>query len=183
MATPSSSATATATPMPAPDQSTWEAHQPLFLGIILIVVHALYHAYLFWRVKTAPQTTVLGTTRSVRRIWSAELMVGGVQQITAVHTLRNWNMSNTMMATAAVAITFGMTSWVTALSKASVNDLIGFLGIAASLDPYKIITLIYVYMFAFFAFTQSMRYLSGWTESGVAKLVSLTHCPQTTLSL
>jgi hypothetical protein len=53
-----------------------------------------------------------------------------------------------------------MTSWITALSKASSADILQFLGISGSLDQYKIVILIFIYMGAFFSFTQSMRYLS-----------------------
>lgn len=108
----------------------------------------------------------MGVTRANRRVWAASLMQpanspSNMQQIVAVHTLRNWNMSNTTLASASVAITFGMTSWVTALSKASAEDVLNFLGVSGSLDQYKIVIIIFVYMGAFFSFTQSMRYFSG----------------------
>lgn len=161
---------------PAVPPTTFEANRSLILGSIIVFVLLLYHAYLFYRVKTAPSMTVLGTTRAVRRIWTAELMTPGssLQQITAVHTLRNWNLSNAMMASASVAITFGMTSWVTALSKATAEDVLNFLGGSASLDEYKIVILIYVYMAAFFSFTQSMRYLSMLSMEPLLRYFKLT---------
>jgi hypothetical protein len=53
-----------------------------------------------------------------------------------------------------------MTSWITALARSSQDAVLSFLGISGSLDQYKIVILICLYMTAFFSFTQSMRYLS-----------------------
>lgn len=118
----------------------------------------------------SPEWTLQGVTRANRRVWTTLLMApsqspSAMPQIVAVHTLRNWNMSNTTLASASVAITFGMTSWVTSLSRSSAEDVLAFLGLAGSLEQFKIVIIIFVYMAAFFAFTQSMRYFSGYKET------------------
>ncbi|KAI9018847.1 hypothetical protein DFJ74DRAFT_675123 [Hyaloraphidium curvatum] len=166
---PSPTGTSTPTgipsPTPAPTPSTWQQYQSLFFALILVVLFLAYHAYLLYVLRVAPHRTVMGVTKATRKIWAAELMMppsspSNLQQIVAVHTLRNMNMSNTMMASACVAITFGMTSWVSALSKASAESIISFLGGSGSLDEYKIVAIIFLYMAAFFCFTQSARYLN-----------------------
>ena len=84
-------------------QSTFEEHRALILGCIVLSVLLIYHLYLFYTLRHSPSSTVLGVTRATRRIWAAELMqppesASHTPHVVAVHTLRNWNMSNTMMA-------------------------------------------------------------------------------------
>jgi hypothetical protein len=103
----SATTTATATPTPTPGvpASTFEEHRSLILGCTVLGCILIYHLALYLVLKNTPQATVMGVNRATRRIWASTLMqpkesAYHAQHIIAVHTLRNWNMSNTMMASA-----------------------------------------------------------------------------------
>ncbi|KXS22024.1 DUF599-domain-containing protein [Gonapodya prolifera JEL478] len=130
----------------------------LALAVVVLVLFLSYHVFMFALAAWSPNATVLGSTRRIRKLWVAGIMRTG-DQILAVQSMRNWLMASSLAATVSVAVTFGITSFVSGLSKlsASADD---YLGLPETVRGYKIVTLIVLQMLAFFCFVESMRYVN-----------------------
>ncbi|KNC96827.1 uncharacterized protein SPPG_07661 [Spizellomyces punctatus DAOM BR117] len=126
----------------------------LTIALVSLLIILVYHGWLWIATRINPNRTVIGLTRAARRAW-CRVVVEKKDGILTVQTLRNWLMTSSLLATASVTITIGLTAFVSNLSKSNNANLL-------SLDIYqwKFVILISFYAGAFFSFTQAMRYFT-----------------------
>ncbi|KAI9313668.1 hypothetical protein DFJ73DRAFT_804341 [Zopfochytrium polystomum] len=129
-----------------------------------------YHAWLAHTIVTRPSATVYGLNATARRAWVASVMIKK-QDIVAIQSLRNWIMGATALASTSVVIIFGFVAFVATI--ATHTDAIsssdstpptplgkdfGFVLDAAF--GYKVLGILVVYMAAFFAFVNAVRFFN-----------------------
>eukprot|EP00253_Pinus_taeda_P035987 PITA_35987 len=120
-----------------------------------------YHAWLLYRIKCHPTTTVIGLNALNREIWVDTMMTDGIKNgVLAVQTLRNNIMASTLLASTAITL----------------SSLIGILvsssgsGVAAAAFIYgddsrmgssvKYFAILVCFLIAFLFNVQSIRYYS-----------------------
>ena len=124
------------------------------------LVLLVYHGWLFRRIRRNPMGTSQGLAKRTRRLW-VQTMIDGRHDILAIQTLRNWTMSATFLASAAVLIGLGVLNIAItadkqgALSSALMSD---FGSGSPELWLAKLILLSADFLFAFFNFTLAVRY-------------------------
>jgi uncharacterized membrane protein len=129
-----------------------------------VVVLLAYHVRLVRRVRRAPLTTVIGHNNRVRQEWVAMIMRER-RDLLAVQTLRNWIMAATFLASTAIVICFGLLNLAFATEKVhSVMQSLNWLGSAHDVPwVLKIVLLLGCFFFAFFNFSQAVRFLNHST--------------------
>jgi uncharacterized membrane protein len=119
-----------------------------------------YHLRLMLLTRNQPQRTAFGRHRMARLAW-LEAYAGGKNDLLVVHTLRNWIMSATFLASTAILLTLGLLGFVFTTDRISTFAV--DLNVLGSTTPtvllYKFLLLAAVYMSAFFLFSFSIRYL------------------------
>ncbi len=77
-------------------------------GLIAVLALLLvgYHAYLAYRVQTAPMKTAIGLTNHTRQSWVA-MVIQERRDILAIQTLRNWIMAASFLASTAILVSLG----------------------------------------------------------------------------
>jgi len=127
-------------------------------ALLLLV---LYHVYLYRKMRDDPLSTSLGLARRTRTLWVQTIMEGK-KDILAVQTLRNWTMAATFLASAAILIGLGIFNL--ALTADKQGELSLLIGPLASDHPGfwtgKLVLLGADFLFAFFSFTQAVRYFN-----------------------
>jgi uncharacterized membrane protein len=85
--------------------------QALEISLFLLscALVAGYHLRLRWLLLTRPSATAYGRHRLVRRQWLRRY-AGGAHNLLMVHTLRNWIMSSTFLASTAILLALGLLS-------------------------------------------------------------------------
>ncbi|KXS15515.1 DUF599-domain-containing protein [Gonapodya prolifera JEL478] len=130
----------------------------IILVAIVLAFFIVYHAFFLRMSVKRPYSTVLGLTRQTRHLWVTGIMRTG-DQILAVQSLRNQLLSSSLTSAVSVAITFGVTTFVSGLSKLN-DNADTYLGLPATVRGYKVVMLIVIQMLAFFCFMQCNRYLN-----------------------
>lgn len=127
--------------------------------IAAFVILAAYHAFLVFRVRNAPLSTIYGTNNRIRLAWVRSVM-REKRDILAVQTLRNWTMAASLLASTAILIGLGIMS--VALGKTGLagdSPALSAFGISTgTLWPVKLLALASCLFIAFFNFTIAIRY-------------------------
>jgi uncharacterized membrane protein len=130
----------------------------LVASSILLLV--LYHLRLIFLTKNKPQKTAFGRHRKSRLAW-LQAYAGGKNDLLVVHTLRNWIMSATFLASTAIFLTLGLLGFVFTTDR--ISTFAADLNVLGTTTPtvllYKFLLLAAVFMSAFFLFSFSIRYL------------------------
>lgn len=134
----------------------------------LIAVSALllvgYHAYLAYRVQTAPTTTAIGLTNLTRQSWVA-MVIHERRDILAIQTLRNWIMAASFLASTAILVSLGWLNMAVAPEKfTSILPTLDSFSTAASIAwEIKILALVVNFFVTFFNFSLAIRYFNHVT--------------------
>ncbi|KAL5537381.1 hypothetical protein UlMin_043585 [Ulmus minor] len=137
-----------------------------YLDLILIPLSFLitisYHAWLWYKVRTQPHSTIIGLNSTGRRLWvSAILKDIEKKNILAVQTLRNNIMGSTLMATTSILLCAGLAAVVSSTYsiKKPLNDAV-FGARGEFMVALKYVTLLTIFLFSFFCHTLSIRFLN-----------------------
>ena len=126
-------------------------------ALLLLVA---YHFHLYRKMRNDPLSTSLGLARRTRALWVHAIMKGG-KDILAVQTLRNWTMSATFLASAAILIGLGVLNIAVTADKQGALSL-QLMSEFGSGHPGmwvgKLILLSADFLFAFFNFMLAVRY-------------------------
>ena len=119
---------------------------------------AVYQVYLQWRTRRDPASSALSGMHAARAAWVASVMAER-RDILAVQTLRNSVMTASFLASAAVLLIIGVLTLSAQGDKLSGTwlalNMFGHVG--AGLWLFKLLLLLFDLLFAFFAFSLSMR--------------------------
>lgn len=117
-----------------------------------------YHLWLARKVRREPAYTVQGVNRLARTAWVAQVMAQG-KDILAVQTLRNSTMAATFLASTAILLIIGVLSLSGQAEKLEAAwRALDFWGAGQSpLYSMKLLLLLLDLLFAFFAFSMSVR--------------------------
>lgn len=127
--------------------------------IASILMLALYHAYLAWRLRRDPYYTIQGVNAAARRAWVAYIMETPSAGILGVQTLRNSTMAATFLASTAVLLIMGT------LTLSSQSDRLTaswhLLNVGGSVHPElwiaKVLMLLTDFLVAFFSAAMAIR--------------------------
>ncbi|EOA21978.1 hypothetical protein CARUB_v10002483mg [Capsella rubella] len=121
-----------------------------------------YHIYLWYKVRTDPFCTIVGTNSRARRSWVAAIMKDNEKKnILAVQTLRNTIMGATLMATTCILLCAGLAAVLSSTYsiKKPLNDAVygahGDFTVAL-----KYVTILTIFLFAFFSHSLSIRFIN-----------------------
>lgn len=125
-----------------------------------VVLLLLYHAFLFYKVRTRPSQTVMGINRTARRLWVYEMLIENHKKnVLAVQTIRNSIMESTLMATTAVLLTAALAAYFTFANSIKqpleVNSIQN--GVSCTVKSFSILV---CFMISFLCHTQSIRFLN-----------------------
>jgi len=125
-----------------------------------LLLLAAYHVFLYRRIRSDPLSTSLGLARRTRVLWVRAIINGG-KDILAIQTLRNWTMSATFLASAAILIGLGILNIAVTADKQGALSL-QLMSEFGSGHPGmwigKLILLSADFLFAFFNFMLAVRY-------------------------
>ncbi len=125
-------------------------------GFLILLV---YHIHLIYKVKTDPLKTSMGLTNRLRRDW-VQTVMKEKRDLLAVHTLRNWVMASSFLASTAILVDLALINAAFRTEKmADISHALNFLGVRSQvLWLIKLMVLIIDFFIAFFNFTLSIRY-------------------------
>lgn len=130
-----------------------------FVGFALSVAAVLiYQAYVAWRNRRHPSSSALDGMNAARAAWVERVMREG-RDILAVQTLRNSTMTSSFMASTAVLLIIGVLTLTAQGEKLSGTwHTLNVLGQDSSeMWLFKLLVMLFDLLFAFFAFSMSMR--------------------------
>ncbi|GKU87534.1 hypothetical protein SLEP1_g1926 [Rubroshorea leprosula] len=132
------------------------------LGILMSIA---YHCWLWHKVRTQPNSTVIGTNTTARRFWVLAVMKDNDKKnVFVVQSLRNTIMGSTLMATSCIFLTAGLAAILSstyAVKKPLNDSALGSHGeFAAAL---KYVTVLCFLVFSFFCHTLSIRFINQAT--------------------
>ncbi|KAI9201798.1 uncharacterized protein BJ171DRAFT_516538 [Polychytrium aggregatum] len=120
-----------------------------------LVLLVAYHLFLVYAIRFRAISTVIGLTRRARRTWTAKI-IEKPDAILGVQALRNWIMASSQLASTSVAVMAGLVAFMTSFGKQSDS----LLSPGDSSLSTKLGALAFIFMLAFFSFTQAMRYFN-----------------------
>jgi uncharacterized membrane protein len=133
----------------------------IIFPIATFLVLTTYHLYWVFQVRRAPFRTYLGLTRHLRHMWVESIMKER-RDILSVQTLRNSIMASSFLASTAMLIGLGLTSFIFRpehLTEVPFDISLIFYHLR-TLFLAKILLLILHFFFAFFSFTLAIRYFN-----------------------
>ncbi len=119
-----------------------------------------YHLHLYRKLRRDPLSASQGLARRTRALWVRAIMKSG-KDILAIQTLRNWTMSATFLASAAILIGLGVLNIAVTADKQgalSLQLMSEFGSGHPGLWIGKLILLSADFLFAFFNFMLAVRY-------------------------
>ncbi|CAN1324125.1 hypothetical protein LINPERPRIM_LOCUS32983 [Linum perenne] len=137
------------------------------LDVILVplafMVVSSYHAWLWYKVRTQPLSTTLGTNSAGRRFWVAAIMKQDNEKknILAVQTLRNLIMGSTLMATTSILLSAGLAAIISSTYsvKRPLNESV-FGAHGDFMVALKYVTILTIFLFSFFCHSLSIRFVN-----------------------
>lgn len=131
-----------------------------------VAILGVYHWRLWKLNRSSPMSTAMGRHRLVRTAW-VDSVRGDNRDLLAVHTLRNWIMSSTFLASTSILFALGLLGAVLATDKLSqIAHELNFLGSQdTQLLLVKVLLLVANFMIAFFNFSLAIR---AFIHSGFA---------------
>ncbi|KAG2239919.1 hypothetical protein Bca52824_091278 [Brassica carinata] len=137
-----------------------------YLDVILVppglMVYAAYHVYLWYKLRTQPLTTIIGTNARARRFWVASIIKDNDKKnILAVQTLRNCIMGSTLMATTSILLCAGLAAVIssTYAVKKPLNDAV-YGAHGEFMVALKYVTILAIFLFSFFSHSLSIRFIN-----------------------
>ncbi|KAJ4899090.1 hypothetical protein Rs2_13041 [Raphanus sativus] len=137
-----------------------------YLDVILVppglMVYAAYHIYLWYKLRTQPLTTTIGTNARARRFWVASIIKDNEKKnILAVQTLRNCIMGSTLMATTSILLSAGLAAVIssTYAVKKPLNDAV-YGAHGEFMVALKYVTILTIFLFSFFSHSLSIRFIN-----------------------
>jgi uncharacterized membrane protein len=129
--------------------------------LVTCVVLTTYHVYWVYQLRRSPFETYQGLTRHLRHMWVESIMTEK-RDILSVQTLRNSIMASSFLASTAMIIGLGLTSFIFKPEHITEVpfDITQIFSHMHSLFLAKILLLILHFFFAFFSFTLAIRYLN-----------------------
>lgn len=125
-------------------------------AFLLIVA---YHIHLARKIRNAPLTTTIGLNNHLRRSW-VRMIRREKKDILAVHTLRNWSMAASFLASSAILIALALVGAAFKSERiAEVTKTLNFVG--SKSETYwlvKWMSLALVFFFTFFNFSLTIRH-------------------------
>ncbi|KAG0557211.1 hypothetical protein KC19_11G110500 [Ceratodon purpureus] len=129
------------------------------LGLLVL---AAYHAHLWFKLKSKPESTVIGVNHLNRQAWVINIMSdSGKNGIVAVQTLRNSIMASTLLASTAITLSSVIAALVSSTTSGGTDNTLrhfiyGETGNITS--TLKYLCLLLCFLFAFVCHVQSIRY-------------------------
>ncbi|KAG6585407.1 hypothetical protein SDJN02_17007, partial [Cucurbita argyrosperma subsp. argyrosperma] len=137
-----------------------------YLDVILVPASFLlflgYHAWLWYKVRTQPFTTIVGINSSGRRYWVSAMMKDNEKKnILAVQTLRNAIMGSTLMATTSILLSSGLAAVLSSTYsiKKPINDSV-FGAHGEFMMSLKYVSLLSIFLFSFLCHSLSIRFIN-----------------------
>ncbi|XP_023002486.1 uncharacterized protein LOC111496310 [Cucurbita maxima] len=137
-----------------------------YLDVILVPSSFLlflgYHAWLLYKVRTQPFTTIVGINSSGRRYWVSAMMKDNEKKnILAVQTLRNAIMGSTLMATTSILLSSGLAAVLSSTYsiKKPINDSV-FGAHGEFMMSLKYVSLLSIFLFSFLCHSLSIRFIN-----------------------
>ncbi len=117
-----------------------------------------YQFYLNWRTRRHPESSAQDVMLVAREAW-VESVMRDRRDILAVQTLRNSTMAASFMASTAILLIIGVLTLSAQGDKLSGTwHALNFLGhVSAEMWLFKLLTMLFNLLFAFFAFSMSVR--------------------------
>jgi uncharacterized membrane protein len=133
----------------------------LIEAVIVLPAVALlagYHWRLWRRNRSTPMATAMGRHRLIRSAWVETLQDGG-RELLAVHTIRNWIMSATLLASTSILFSLGVLG--AAFTNDKLSQIAHQLNFTGSEDTrlwlFKGLILLVIFLAAFFNFSLAIR--------------------------
>lgn len=137
-----------------------------YLDLVLVpcglLVLAAYHVWLWYKVRTKPLTTIIGTNACGRRYWVSAIMKDNEKKnILAVQTLRNTIMGSTLMATTSILLCSGLAAILSSTYsiKKPLNDAV-YGAHGEFIMALKYVTLLLIFLFSFLSHSLSIRFIN-----------------------
>ncbi|KAG6654814.1 uncharacterized protein LOC122308763 [Carya illinoinensis] len=137
-----------------------------YLDMVLVpsglLINIAYHAWLWYRVRTHPLTTLIGTYAKAQRFWVPAMMKDiDKRSILAVQTLRNMIMGSTLMATTSILLCAGLAAIISStysVKKPLIDTVYGAQG--EFMLSLKYVTLLIIFLLSFFSLSLSITFLN-----------------------
>lgn len=137
-----------------------------YLDVILVplgfLVVTFYHLWLWHKVRTQPETTIIGINARGRRFWvSAIVKDNDKKNILAVQTLRNTIMGSTLMATTSILLCSGLAAVISSTYsvKKPLNDTV-YGAHGEFMVALKYVSLLTIFLFSFLCHSLSIRFIN-----------------------
>ncbi|XP_047339298.1 uncharacterized protein LOC124942787 [Impatiens glandulifera] len=137
-----------------------------YLDLILVPLGLLvmfsYHFWLWYKVRTEPLSTIIGTNAIGRRLWVSSIMKDNDKKnILAVQTLRNTIMGATLMATTSILLCSGLAAVISSTYsiKKPLNDSV-YGAHGEFMVALKYVTLLLIFLFSFLCHSLSIRFIN-----------------------
>ncbi|KAF3446473.1 hypothetical protein FNV43_RR11652 [Rhamnella rubrinervis] len=129
------------------------------LGLLILTA---YHLWLWHKVRTQPETTLIGINSTGRRLWVAAIVKDNEKKnILAVQTLRNAIMGSTLMATTSILLCSGLAAVISSTYsvKKPLNDTV-YGAHGEFMVALKYVTLLTIFLFSFLCHSLSIRFIN-----------------------
>ncbi|XP_008781727.2 uncharacterized protein LOC103701456 [Phoenix dactylifera] len=136
-----------------------------YIDLILVPLSLLsvilYHIWLWRRIRSQPQRTIIGINSASRRLWVFAMMKDNDKKnILAVQTIRNAIMGSTLMATTSILLCSGLAAMISSTYsiKKPLNDSV-YGAHGEFVVALKYVTLLLIFLFAFLFYSLSIRFI------------------------
>jgi len=127
-------------------------------GLLLL---SSYHAWLLYRIKRHPTTTVVGLNALNKEIWVDTMMADGIKNgVLAIQTVRNSIMASTLLATTAITLSSLIGILVGSSGSGGVAAAIIYGDDSRTGSSVKYLAILVCFLTAFLFNVQSIRYYS-----------------------
>ncbi|XP_010913782.1 uncharacterized protein [Elaeis guineensis] len=137
-----------------------------YLDLILVPLSVLspilYHIWLWQRIRSQPERTIIGINSASRRLWVFAMMKDNDKKnILAVQTIRNAIMGSTLMATTSILLCSGLAAMISSTYsiKKPLNDSV-YGAHGEFVMALKYVMLLLIFLFAFLCYSLSIRFIS-----------------------
>lgn len=129
--------------------------EPCMVGTVFFL-YALYHLYLWLRVRRDPMSTTIGHNHHVRCRWCEQVMRGR-KEILAVQTVRNTLMSSSLLASTSLTLSAVVAAYLVNTISTQSSTGLDLLGSQALRPIHKFFGVILCFSVAFYCYMQSVR--------------------------
>ncbi|KAJ1700231.1 hypothetical protein LUZ63_000010 [Rhynchospora breviuscula] len=139
-----------------------KSYLDLVLVPFAIFFPMMYHAWLWYKVRSQPHRTFIGVNSAGRRLWVAAIMKDNDKKnILAVQSIRNAIMGSTLMATTSILLCTGLAAVLSSTYsiKRPLNDSV-FGAHGEFMLSLKYVILLLLFVFAFLCYSLSIRFIN-----------------------